>query len=169
MIELLVVIAIIAILSVGAIAAYSSAQGKARDSVRLADLGVLNGQTAVYFSDNSAYPPNNTKAAYTAALVPAYMQAVPNAQGTNPYIYGTKLVGTGDGTGLITAYEYAVALESSTNTAKATNDGGNSTQYEIGTDLTIINAAGTGTGAAADDHGMSWNNTGVAVVGDTGL
>lgn len=169
LIELLVVIAIIAVLATGAVAVYTSAQQKARDSVRMADLNVLNGASAVYYADNTSYPVNNTKAAYDAALENGYVQSVPNAVGSNKYYYATVST-AGDGTGTITAYEYAVTLEASANAGKMTNDGGNSTtQYEVGTDLTILTSAGTATTTAGSQHGLSWDSAGTGTTGDTAL
>jgi len=56
LIELLVTITIIGIMATGATTVYQSAQQKARDSVRVSDLGVLKMAIEQYYSDYDEYP-----------------------------------------------------------------------------------------------------------------
>ena len=86
LIELLIVIAIIALLATLAIISLTTAQRKARDTKRLADVKSIQSSVELYYSDNASYPAADTSFATT---VSGYMQ-VPNPPNTDsPYIYGT--------------------------------------------------------------------------------
>ena len=85
LIELLIVIAIIALLATLAIISLTTAQRKARDTKRLADVKSIQSSVELYYSDNSSYPTPNTSFATTMA---DYMQ-VPNPPDNNSnYKYG---------------------------------------------------------------------------------
>lgn len=60
LIELLVVIAIIGILASFAIASFTSAQAKGRDSRRKSDIDALKKALQLYYTDNGFYPNNVT-------------------------------------------------------------------------------------------------------------
>ena len=59
LIELLIVIAIIALLATLAIISLTTAQRKARDTKRLADLKEVQTTIELFYSDNSSYPSND--------------------------------------------------------------------------------------------------------------
>lgn len=64
LIELLVVIAIIGLLSSVVLVSLNSARGKARDTVRKADLTQLQKALEFYYHDNGKYPITNTDTWY---------------------------------------------------------------------------------------------------------
>jgi len=81
LIELLIVIAIIAILAGIVLVSTTSATKKARDSARVSDIDALNTAITLYYSDTGNYPANLN------ALVPDYIERVPNDPQNNPYNY----------------------------------------------------------------------------------
>lgn len=89
LIELLIVIAIIGLLATLAIISLTTAQRKARDTKRIADMKSIQTAVELYFSDNSSYPAPADWAALQTALAP-YISQVPvdpnNSSGTQ-YIY----------------------------------------------------------------------------------
>lgn len=92
LIELLIVIAIIGLLATLAIVSLTTAQRKARDTKRVADMSTLQKSIELYYSDNAAYP--TSIATYTAlnTALASYITAVPTPPNTTPYYY---LVDTG--------------------------------------------------------------------------
>lgn len=87
LIELLVVIAIIGLLASVVLLALNTARGKARDAKRIADMRQINTAMEMYFNDYSGYPTMATGAfyasggnAFTTALVPKYIAAIPQEQ-----------------------------------------------------------------------------------------
>ena len=148
LIELLVVITIIAILAVGAVQVFNVSQQRARDAVRISDLGTMASAIEIFNADNSSYPNNNgTGATDTAALETDlegnYLQALPASTGSpNQYHYA---VNTSDGTGTPSSYEILVQLEAGTNDGVESGDGGSQTDhYEKGSDMTLITGASGG-------------------------
>ncbi len=75
LIELLVVITIIGILATGATAVYTSAQQKARDSIRQNDILALRSAVEQAFGDKAQYPDSNQLVA--GIIDSGYMQAPP--------------------------------------------------------------------------------------------
>ncbi len=96
LIELLVVITIIGILATGATAVYTSAQQKARDSIRQNDVLALRSAIEQSFGDNAIYPQSNKLA--RKVVNAGYMQALPSDPKTGQsdgdtrfeYIYGAS-------------------------------------------------------------------------------
>lgn len=95
LIELLVVIAIIALLATLAIISLTTAQRKARDTKRLADVKSVQSSVELYYSDNAKYP---NSAEYTNATstgfedeMAEYMQlpTPPDNTAEDAYYYGT--------------------------------------------------------------------------------
>ena len=96
LIELLIVIAIIGLLATLAIVSLTTAQQKARDTKRVADMKQLQNATELYFSEATAgqYPVAATWAAYTTLLEP-YITQMPQdpsqesgtAPGPDQYYY----------------------------------------------------------------------------------
>lgn len=102
LIELLIVIAIIALLATLAIISLTTAQRKARDTKRLADVKSIQSSVELYFSDNADYPGADT-ATFTSDMS-TYMQ-VPNPPNDDSnYVYAV----TNDGT---TGYVMRCTLE----------------------------------------------------------
>lgn len=89
LIELLIVIAIIGLLATLAIISLTTAQRKARDTKRIADMKSIQTAVELYFSDTSSYPDPASWADLQTDLAP-YISQVPvdpnNASGTQ-YIY----------------------------------------------------------------------------------
>lgn len=90
LIELLIVIAIIGLLATLAIISLTTAQRKARDTKRIADMKSIQTAVELYFSDNSAYPDPADWSAFQTDLAP-YISQIPvdpnNSSGTQ-YTYG---------------------------------------------------------------------------------
>lgn len=92
LIELLVVVSIIGLLSAIVLGSLNTARAKARDALRIIELGELKKALAIYYADNGAYPivPGggyaeiwstqsiwNTTSILRTALVPKYISKVP--------------------------------------------------------------------------------------------
>ncbi len=84
LIELLIVIAIIGLLATLAIVSLTTAQQKARDAKRVADIKQLQNAVELYFSENpggypTVDPDNTTQVAWTdfTALIDEYMTQIP--------------------------------------------------------------------------------------------
>jgi len=119
-------VGVIGVLASGSVAMYSSAQEKARDAVRIADLAALQTALQQYFVDNDSYP-----TALTQLVDDAYIARVPSDPNGADYDYLT------DGE----QFCLATSLESSANQSKMSNDDGNSDwTFELGdgcTDLMV--------------------------------
>lgn len=99
LIELLVVIAIIGILASFAIASFTSAQGKGRDSRRKADLDAIKKALELFKSDTSggAYYPS----AISSAILTGYIKVLPADPSTvaaYPYTAGSGTCTAGNNT-----------------------------------------------------------------------
>lgn len=84
LIELLIVVAIIGLLATLAILSLTSAQAKARDTKRVADMKSLQNAVEMYYNDNSAYPQPTTWANFGTAMTAgttAYLNALPAPPG----------------------------------------------------------------------------------------
>lgn len=135
LIELLVVITIIGILATGATTVYTTAQQKARDSVRQSDLMGVKSALEQSYSDNAVYP----AATATTLETDGYIDTVPsdpkNVAGTSDattyqYVYGAADAASGIQAQL---YEVSANFENSNNDAKETGDGGDDTdKWEVG-------------------------------------
>ncbi|MDP3970361.1 MAG: prepilin-type N-terminal cleavage/methylation domain-containing protein [bacterium] len=123
LIELLIVIAIIGLLATLAIVSLTTAQQKARDTKRIADLKQLQNATELYFSEVTpgSYPAATTWAAY-AADVADYISVMP-IDPTNDtdfyYVYADN--DTGD------EYVLGATLENTTHSALNGDDDTNYT------------------------------------------
>ncbi|MBU0732338.1 type II secretion system GspH family protein [Patescibacteria group bacterium] len=97
LIELLIVIAIIALLATLAIISLTTAQRKARDTKRLADVKSIQSSVELFFSDNADYPTTGIAVPPAAGFrqdMSTYMQ-VPNPPNNDSnYVYAV----TNDGT-----------------------------------------------------------------------
>lgn len=122
LIELLIVIAIIGLLATLAIISLTTAQRKARDTKRIADMKSIQTAVELYFSDNSSYPDPADWAALQTDLAP-YISQVPvdpnNSSGTQ-YIYAYCTAGGP----CASSDQYAVGatLEDTTHTALDQDD-----------------------------------------------
>jgi type II secretion system protein G len=122
LIELLVVIAIIGLLATMAVVSFSSAQRKARDSRRLADIAQMRKAIELYYDDNSNYPdacnPNTgCDAANLSAFLSPYMTSIPvdpTNSGTLVYIYARA-------PGAPESYAFRVRLEDGTDCKTGAN------------------------------------------------
>lgn len=122
LIELLIVIAIIGLLATLAIISLTTAQRKARDTKRIADMKSIQTAVELYFSDNSSYPAPADWAALQTSLAP-YISQVPvdpnNSAGTQ-YTYGYCTAGGPCATS--DQYFVAATLEDDTHTALDQDD-----------------------------------------------
>ncbi|MFA6474912.1 MAG: prepilin-type N-terminal cleavage/methylation domain-containing protein [Patescibacteria group bacterium] len=108
LIELLIVIAIIGLLATLAIVSLTTAQRKARDTKRLADVKQIQNAVEIYYRENNTYPltddVNNTTWTEFGTSLDPYTTALPiDPTNTSPYVYtyGTNAAGI----------EYFVAVE----------------------------------------------------------
>ncbi len=164
LIELLVVITIIGILATGATAVYTSAQQKARDSIRQNDALALRSAVEQSFGDNAVYPAATTLIA--DVVTAGYMQSLPSdpkngqadANTQFDYVYGAAE----DESTQVTGQEYEISANFE-NTGNASSkevnsaDGGNdANRWEIGINMdhvnTDIDTAGD-TGENVYEHG----------------
>lgn len=99
LIELLIVIAIIGLLATLAIVSLTTAQRKARDTKRIADIKQLQNAVELYYSELAVYPPivaTNTWSTLGGAIT-SYITNVPidpENSGTSVYTYGVNNAGT---------------------------------------------------------------------------
>lgn len=146
LIELLIVIAIIGLLATLAIVSLTSAQQKARDAKRIADIKQLQNAVELYYSDNTAYPISSaatndtwTEFGSTLSTYLTNMPQDPENSGSKTYTYGTDSSGT----------EYFIAAE-----LEATNDalsGDDDTTWAVGnmTGLDVVQSIDTAPAALA--------------------
>ncbi len=141
LIELLVVITIIGILATGATAVYTSAQQKARDSIRQNDVLTLKSAVEQVFGDNAQYP--KTPELYKEIVTDGkYMAQLPDdpksgqADSTTQfiYIYGASQ----DETTTVAGQEYEISANfenagnSETKEKKASDTGDDDERWEVG-------------------------------------
>jgi prepilin-type N-terminal cleavage/methylation domain-containing protein len=122
LIELMVVIAIIGILASIIMVSLSSAQAKARDARRIADINTLKLSLEMYYNDNLKYPSS------LGALVPNYMSVLP----TDPSFSGSNSCTNGTQSG---CYYYAALISNST--GNCTGAANPPTKYHLGATLEV--------------------------------
>ncbi|MFA6474913.1 MAG: prepilin-type N-terminal cleavage/methylation domain-containing protein [Patescibacteria group bacterium] len=131
LIELLIVIAIIGLLATLAIVSLTTAQRKARDTKRLADVKQLQNAVELFYSESSAYPlstdtTNETWTEFGSTTgIGNYITNIPvdpTNSGTSIYTYGANSVGT--------EYFIGAKLEDTSHTALSGDDDGS---YIVGT------------------------------------
>lgn len=96
LIELLIVIAIIGLLATIAIVSLSTAQQKARDAKRVADIKQLQSAVELHFSEERYYPSFNTWADLSAALTD-YITQIPVDPTNNDGYYYVYAANAADG------------------------------------------------------------------------
>ncbi|MBI5414621.1 prepilin-type N-terminal cleavage/methylation domain-containing protein [Candidatus Peregrinibacteria bacterium] len=136
LIELLVVITIIGILAVVSITNYQSAQEKALDTARIADMNTLLNSTQLYLHTNSVVPHEDSgdlsKQTLEDAMNGVFLTSVPVDPATNQYVYA---IGNGRDGEEYGAFEYNSQLASSLNDIQEQSDGGDVPElYENGND-----------------------------------
>lgn len=93
LLELLIVISIIGILVAIGVASYASAQQKARDSRRKADMKAVQDAAEQYYADNNGVYPQ-TSGDFTATYMPGLFPADPKGSSyANQYSYTTGPAG----------------------------------------------------------------------------
>lgn len=176
LIELLVVITIIGILATGATAVYTSAQQKARDSIRQNDVLALRSAVEQSFGDNALYPSTSTIGA--DVIGDGYMQAFPsdpkNGQSDAETLFEYIYAAAEDQETFVMGQEYEISANfenegNSDSKELAAGDGGNhtglvdngdDTRWEVG-----INMGHVDTSADADSiDGTNVYEHGVAAV-----
>ncbi len=153
LIELLVVITIIGILATGATAVYTSAQQKARDSIRQNDSLALRSAIEQSFGDNAKYP--RTDDILEDTVGSGYMQSLPEdpkdgqADGDSlfSYLYNasfdedTKVEGQ--------EYEISANFENTGNAnskeVQSADGGDDDTRWEIGVNMDHVKTTDTST------------------------
>jgi prepilin-type N-terminal cleavage/methylation domain-containing protein len=127
-IELIVVIAIIAVLAAIVVVNVSQYISKSRDSRRLADMSQIQKALAMYYADNSFYPPGacastgwSSGCTFSTFLSPYISNAPTDPINANPYAYyyAVGYKPTGPSTFVLTSsnqnYIIATRLENSSN------------------------------------------------------
>lgn len=152
LIELLIVIAIIGLLATLAIVSLTTAQRKARDTKRIADVKQLQNAVELYYSEFAAYPlslaaTNNTWTLFGTAIG-SYITNVPidpTNSGSSVYTYG----------GIATEYFIGAKLEDEAHTAL---NGDDDVSYTAAGDwllLDTVESDGTDDNTAAYDCGSA--------------
>lgn len=148
LVELLVVITIIGILATGAVAMFTGAQQKARDSVRITDTQAIKLAVEQAYGDQASYPAQ-TNAGLATLTANGYIDRLPSdpkttqAAGTTPfgclvYMYGAA---NDAETGVqAQEFELSVMFENAGNqTEKAAKDaGGDVGRWETGANTTNV-------------------------------
>ncbi len=167
LIELLVVITIIGILATGATAVYTSAQQKARDSIRQSDVLTLKSSIEQVFGDNAQYPksPELYKEIVTDGK---YMAQLPNdpksgqADAETPFIY--VYAASADASTTVAGQEYEVSANfenagnSDTKEGSASDTGDDDTRWEIGINVSNVDT-GTSTTVANGTNNYGGSNS----------
>ncbi|QQS58714.1 prepilin-type N-terminal cleavage/methylation domain-containing protein [Candidatus Peregrinibacteria bacterium] len=178
LIELLVVITIIGILATGATAVYSSAQQKARDSIRQNDILALASAIEQSFGDDAYYPATNEL--YAQLVSNKYMQILPadpkTGQADSATIFGYVYGASKDSNNVAgQLYEVSANFENAGNAASKevnTFDGGNdAVRWEKGVgqdtvDTATDTSAPTGTNTYGDRDGDGTDEAGDATAID---
>jgi general secretion pathway protein G len=181
LIELLVVITIIGILATGATAVYTSAQQKARDSIRQNDVLAVRSAVEQRFGDAAVYP-QSTQLYAEIVTNGKYMQDTPDDPKSGQSDSNTKFL-----------YAYASSQDQSTNVAgqeyeisanfentgnassKEVNavDGGNdAVRWEIGVNMDHVNTCtlnATCTGDTSGAGNIAGTNTYGNISGSAGV
>jgi type II secretion system protein G len=124
-VELLIVIVVIAILAAITIVAYNGIQQRARDSSRTTAINGVMKALEFYKADNGNYPSVGTDnsgyplSSLAAALVPTYINSIPNDPNTSltnyQYVRGTAASGS---------YGIRISYETRTACHEGVNNGG---------------------------------------------
>lgn len=124
-VELLIVIVIIGILAAITIVAYNGIQQRARDSARTSDIAGIQKALELYRADNGVYPSvGSDNSGYnlstlSAALVPKYINSIPNDPNTSltnyQYVRGAATAG---------AYGIRISYESRTECHRGVGNAG---------------------------------------------
>lgn len=127
--ELLVVIAIIGILIAIAVASYSTAQKKSRDSRRIGDMKQLQNAWEQYYADNGSTYPSDATCAYSVTPTPGVMSGtyMPGGFPVDPKS-GTpypQMGYTGWSKCTVSSYCFCAGLEYSSSANTTTDCGGN--------------------------------------------
>lgn len=148
LIELLIVIAIIGLLATLAIISLTTAQRKARDTKRIADMKSIQTAVELYFSDKSAYPSSADWATLQTDLSPYISQVPVDPQHADAVQYVYAYCTAGGPCATSDQYVVAATLEDDTHTALDQDD---DLDYD---DLTVLPVAGTGEWATATAAGI---------------
>lgn len=129
LIELLIVIAIIGLLATLAIVSLNSAQRKARDTKRVADVKQIQNAVELYFSENAVYPTSagRTWATFSTSIDP-YITTVPQDPTNNGTYFYSYAVNNA-------ASEYVIkaVLEDNTTITSGPLGGDDDTSYTTAT------------------------------------
>lgn len=147
LIELLIVIAIIGLLATLAIVSLTTAQRKARDTKRIADIKQLQNAVELYYSEQAAYPLSaaavNDSWAEFGTVISTYITNIPidpQNNATNFYTYG----------GIATEYFIGAKLEANDHDAL---DGDDDTAYAaavgVWANLDVVRSTDVGDNASA--------------------
>ena len=176
LIELLVVITIIGILATGATTIYTSAQQKARDSIRQTDLLSVKSAVEQSYGDKGAYP--MPALVYNALVTGGYLASLPRDPKTGQndgdtlfsYLYGASL----DEANAVAGQEYELSAnyENSGNAESkeiSTADSGNDDErWEIGVNMDHVNTTADTTDATGiNGWATAADGDGDAVILDT--
>ena len=173
LIELLVVITIIGILATGATAVYTSAQQKARDSIRQNDVLAVRSAVEQRFGDAAVYP-QSTQLYAEIVTNGKYMQDTPDDPKSGQsdsdtqfvYIYGASQDQYNDVAGQ--EYEISANFENTGNASSKevqSADGGNdSKRWEIGINMDHVDTC-TGDPCTADTDDASDGTTDTDIAG----
>lgn len=130
LIEIALVVFVVGLLASLIIVSFQTTQRRARDDIRSTQAKTLSSTLRHYFDEHGEYPvcpggPNVACSAaqdLTAALVPKYIQSIPNQPNNNPYLY---IRGTSpDSFGILLQYETAPQCKTGTNMDQVTWWGG---------------------------------------------
>jgi len=154
LIELLVVITIIGILATGATTVYTSAQQKARDSQRQADILAVKTALEQKYADDTKYPNPSTG---TDLVTDGYIDKIPadaktgEDDGNAAYAY---MYAAGDKNGVPgQTFELSANFESSKNDTKESGDSGNDANaWEVGNDTGTLDSSNDGNGTVGSNN-----------------
>ena len=172
LIELLVVITIIGILATGATTIYTSAQQKARDSIRQTDLLSVKSAVEQSYGDEGAYP--RPAQIFAGLVTGGYLASLPKdpkteqSDGTTQFVYAYGASMDEDNSVAGQEYELSANYENKGNAdskePSTADSGDDDDRWEIGVNMdnvdTSVNSDGTTLGA------NGWATTGDGV-GDT--
>lgn len=163
LVELLVVITIIGILATGAIAMFTGAQQKARDSVRVTDIQAIKLSVEQYYGDNAEYPNAGIGAGALNGLASGgYIDRLPKDPKTGQmtsttrlvYVYGSSYEETTTVQGQ--EFELSAHFENQGNLdSKATNthdSGDDNNRWEVGVNVDHVFTDITAAGAANNQN-----------------
>jgi len=127
LIELLIVIAIIGLLATLAIVSLTTAQRKARDTKRVADVKSIQSAMELYYSTNARYPYAATWDALGTKLSPYITQMPVDPQNNGSSVYTVLVNAVSEGSSTPDQYVIGSVLEDSAHQALAQDDDNNYT------------------------------------------